>query len=120
MMGTINHNCVIATTGLDKSVDRLNAWLEGRTIIEKLLVKKLDSNLNNIQTFIVMPDGSKEHWPESDVGDDFRKSFIAEIESHTYEDGSSPWFWVEVGYGEYGQKVLKGNCKPRIKHSDYS
>ena len=36
-----------------------------------------------------------------------------------YDDGSNPWSFVEVGYGEFGQKVLRGNCKNCYDDSEY-
>jgi len=61
---------------------------------------------NGYRTVILVPDGSKEGWPESDDGDSTGASFIDFIE----KDESGFWDWIEVGYGELGQEILRGNC----------
>lgn len=52
--------------------------------------------VNGSRSFFVPPDGSKEGWPESDVGDGQRNTFIRWLEAQAYEDGSSPLSWIEV------------------------
>ena len=37
-----------------------------------------------------------------------------------YSDGSNPWDWIEVGYGEYGQAILRGNNKNCYSDSEYA
>lgn len=51
---------------------------------------------NGSQSFFVPPDGSKEGWEESIVGDSRRDVFVAWLLAQRYEDGSSPLQWVEV------------------------
>ena len=65
---------------------------------------------NNKQTIIMAPDGSKKGWDVAIEGERIRDMFIKKLESFDYEDGSNPFDFVEVSYGEYGQKVLRGNC----------
>ena len=67
-----------------------------------------------------LPDGSKEGWDTSNQGDDLRQRFIEELAKDNFNDGSSPWDWVEVGYGEYGQKVLRGNNKNSYTDEEYA
>ena len=50
-------------------------------------------------TFFIGPDGSKEGWPDSDAGDNDRNIIINLLESTRFEDGSSPFDWVEIEYG---------------------
>jgi hypothetical protein len=76
--------------------------------------------INGITTIVMVPDGSKEGWPESVVGDLLRNLFIRELEKADYDDGSNPWSFVEVGYGEFGQKVLRGNCENCYSDSEYA
>lgn len=61
--------------------------------------------VNRKQSFCVFPDGSKEGWPESDVGDSQRARIIAWLDSRRYDDGSSPLSWVEVQYGDDERKT---------------
>jgi len=51
----------------------------------------------------MVPDGSKEGWKDSDDCDSLRQEFITQLRHSNYDGGSSPWDYVEVGYGEFGQ-----------------
>lgn len=42
-------------------------------------------------------------------GDTLRNIFIETLATSNFDDGSSPWEWVEVSYGEYGQSIVRGN-----------
>ena len=66
------------------------------------------------------PDGSKEGWEDSYEGDRLRDRIVERLAVDDYEDGSSPWSWVEVGFGEYGQKVIRGNCVNCYNDADYA
>ncbi len=109
-MGVENHNAVLATTWDEKRVDALVLWISGLDDNEQGLFVFSESQINGYSTIILVPDGSKEGWDDSDKGDSLRGKFIARLREDEWEDGSSPWDWIEVGYGEYGQKVLRGNC----------
>jgi len=56
--------------------------------------------VNGERSFFIAPDGSKEGWPESDLGDDLRASFIAYLRSKRYDDGSTSLKWVEVQFAD--------------------
>jgi hypothetical protein len=108
-MGTINHNAIIAVTCDSNLADNFQKWVN--TLLQQDLIIKAGSWENGYQTFVVVPDGSKEGGLESNNGDTLRNKVIERLKKDNYEDGSSPWDWIEVGFGEYGQKVLQGNCK---------
>ena len=118
-MGTKNHNAILATTWNEEEVARIIKWVESLKSDDSYLFLFGPATINHQITVIMVPDGSKEGWAESDAGDVLRKNFIAEIEKGNYEDNSSPWDWIEVGYGEYGQKILNGNCKNCYSDKDY-
>lgn len=105
-MGVINHDCIIATTWDKDAMERLIASAKNWGI-KPLMVTP--PNQFGYLTALLPPDGSKEGWQDSDIGDNSRASFIALIESFNYEDGSSPFSWVEISYGEKGQRVTQGN-----------
>jgi len=109
-MGVMNHNVVIATTWSADRAKELQKWIDGLSNHERKLIVRTGSWANGYCTFIVAPDGSKEGWDTSDEGDALRERFIARLSTDNYEDDSSPWSWVEVGFGEYGQRVIRGNC----------
>lgn len=57
------------------------------------------AEMNNVSSFAVFPDGSKEGWLDSDQGDERRRSFIDYLKSTACADGSY-LDWVEVSYGD--------------------
>lgn len=108
-MGIVNHNTVIATTWDKKTFGAALEWCRRNLPEHRYIWQDAEPALNGYRTLVLLPDGSKEGWSESDVGDAQRDTLIAALELDNYDDGSSPWEWVEVGFGEYGQKVLRGN-----------
>jgi len=108
-MGTINHECVIATTWDQKTMDRAKEWCGNLNDKEKSLFSFTRGLVNLNETLFLAPDCSKKGWETAQKGDELRERLIEFLETFDYEDGSSPWSWVEVGYGEYGQTILKGN-----------
>jgi hypothetical protein len=98
-MGYMRHHAIIVTTWDQKRArkarDRAAGVFGGR-----LVSKILPAAVNEFWTFIVGPDGSKEGWDESEAGDAKRDEYIAWLNSQRYEDGSSPYAWAEVQYGD--------------------
>ena len=113
-MGVENNNAILATTWNQDEVRRVIEWLQG-----------LDDNLrryfligpplmNNRTTIVMIPDGSKEGWEDSAVGDVLRGKFIDVLHEGQLDPddpSDSYWDYVEVGYGEFGQHILRGNNK---------
>ena len=58
------------------------------------------SPANDVRTFFIAPDGSKEGWATSNEGDARRAEFVAYLKSQEYANGESPFWWVEVQYGD--------------------
>ena len=110
-MGVENNECIIATTWNKEAVAEVKRWID-KYVPEgfQLLFHISDCVVNNKQTIIMAPDGSKKGWDVAIEGERIRDMFIKKLESFDYEDGSNPFDFVEVSYGEYGQKVLRGNC----------
>ena len=54
--------------------------------------------INGYRSFLVGPDGSKEGWAESDIGNQNRDSFIHDLKK--FEASSWGLSWVEVQYGD--------------------
>lgn len=61
--------------------------------------------INDYDSFAVFPDGSKEGWNESDLGDAQRFAFKAYLHRQRWSDGSSPLDWVEVFFGDDDREV---------------
>lgn len=55
--------------------------------------------VNGSRSFMVAPDGSKEGWTESNIGDQRRKDFIAWLR-HMQRSGTLSLNWVEVQFGD--------------------
>ena len=96
-MGYIRHHAIIVTGNYGEYLQKAHA-----------AAKEIFPNtspisrfgMNKSQTFLIPPDGSKDGWEDSNVGDRRRARFIEYLESTQYEDGSSHLKWVEVMYGD--------------------
>lgn len=117
-MGTMNHNAIIASTWSKERADNFQAWIN-KHLNPDLVLRSLPQ-VNDYQTFVFVPDGSKEGWEDSDTADGLRDLLVERLAQDDYEDGSSPWDWVEVGFGEYGQKVIRGNKKNCYNDKEYA
>lgn len=117
-MGTTNHNAIIATTYKDEEIERIKEWRKQHIEYRPYFIFGPRAT-NNYQTVVLVPDGSNEGWQESDAFDALRRDFVFQLEKGNFEDWSSPWSWIEVGFGEYGQKVLRGNCKNAFTDEEY-
>jgi len=118
-MGVENNNAVIATTWKEEEIERIKSFIDTLDDFHKQLFLVSGEVINGKITIVMVPDGSKEGWEGSEKADAVRTKFIEELKKGNYEDGSSPWDYVEVGYGEFGQKVLRGNCKNRYDDREY-
>lgn len=90
-MGYIKHEAVIVTTsdfrpGALPDMDAFRASLPEN--LRHLVIGPVESAINNYYSYVFLPDGSKEGWPNSDAGDEARKRF-KELFRHQYSDGSS-------------------------------
>ncbi len=56
--------------------------------------------VNGYRSILVCPDGSKEGWSESAEGDRKRDAIVAILRREVHSDGSGPWKWAEVQYGD--------------------
>lgn len=56
--------------------------------------------VNFYHSFMIGPDGSKQGWDESDAGDARRDAFAEWLDAQAFGDGSSPYDWAEVQYGD--------------------
>jgi hypothetical protein len=62
----------------------------------------VDSEINGVFSFFVAPDGSKEGWETSDLGDKRRKQIKTWLRERCYADGSTSLKWFEVEHPEDG------------------
>jgi hypothetical protein len=118
-MGVENNECIIATTWDEQSVNHIKKWIKTLSDDEKSLFCFIPALVNHKTTIILAPDGSKKGWDIADRIEQLRDSFYNLLKSFNYEDGSNPFDFIEVGFGEYGQKVLRGNCENKYNDKDY-
>ncbi|WP_297842974.1 hypothetical protein [uncultured Roseibium sp.] len=69
----------------------------------------VDGVINGDASFAVLPDCSKEGWPESDTADAARAALIKWIDAQSYEDGSNCLKYAEISFGELSPSI-KTNC----------
>ena len=119
-MGVINNEAVIATCWNEEYVSKVKEWVETLEDRKKGLFAFIPSLINGNETIFLAPCGSKKGWPEDKELESLRDEFIRLLDSFAYEDGSNSFSYVEVGYGEYGQKVLRGNNKNCYSDADYA
>lgn len=118
-MGVENNECVIATTWSNEAINFIKQWINTLDKQWQAQFAILPSIVNSKQTIVFAPDGSKKGWDTANKGKAIRDMFIQKLKELNNVDGSNSFGWVEVGYGEYGQKVLRGNCSNKYTGEDY-
>lgn len=118
-MGIENNEAVIATTWNAEAMQKVKDWVGLLAEVDRPLFAFVPSKVNSKETLFMGPDGSKKGWADSQHGEKLRNTLIELLETFNYEDGSNPFDWVEVGYGEFGQMVLRGNCKNMYSDEPY-
>ena len=93
------------------------AWAEASTIFgskcsaggytyERLVSPVIRGVVNDVRSFMVAWDGSKEGWDDSSNVDELHAKFVEWLRAQAYDDGSSPLDWVEVQYGGDDDEVV--------------
>jgi hypothetical protein len=78
----------------------------------RLVVGPVMTVVNGDYSFAFLPDGSKEGWPDSDRGDEYRRQFLG-LFSFAYDDGSSP-FDVLVVNARFGGDEPGAGYEPEL------
>jgi hypothetical protein len=119
-MGVENNECIVATTWDNKSVEKVKKWINTLPGCYIQLFAFIPSLVNGKTTVVLGPDGSKKGWNDAKGGEKLRNNFIKILNQFNHEDGSNPFDFVEVGYGEFGQKILRGNCTNHYSNDYYA
>lgn len=105
-MGIVIHHAFVVTASYRQEADEGNgghwadvAHAEATRLLGDLVTPVIDGGLNNVRSFAVLPDGSKEGWAESDEVEAGRARLGDWLRGQAYEDGSSPLSWVLVEWG---------------------
>ena len=96
-MGYMRHHAIVVTSWSEESLEK--AHKKAEQIIPGLVSNIVNGKCNGVKSFCILPDGSKEGWDESDIGDQQRDIFIKWINKQRYEDGSSDYDWIEIRFG---------------------
>ncbi len=98
-MGTIQHHAIIVT-GVDyqESTPVADLYAIAKEIFP-VVSEILFTRMNGYSSFFIPPDGSKEGWEESDLGDERRELFLLQAEESCCET-------VTISYGELGYEVM--------------
>lgn len=98
-MGYMKHHAIVITSWKKGLIE--SAREEAMKLFDPRQVSEVTpETVNGYRSLLIAPDGSKEGWAESDRGNMARDVFVGWIKEQTYEDGSNPFDWVEVMYGD--------------------
>lgn len=102
-MGYIRHEAIIITSWDAKAVAFavINAEALGLTTIGPS-----KPTVNGYVTATIVPDGSKEGWDDSDIGDQLRAKFREWLRLQRHSDGGSSLEWVQIAYGSDDGKAV--------------
>ena len=102
-MGDIRHRAMVVTSW-DR--ERLTAaHTKAAEFLGHLVSPVIESTSNGYVSFFTAPDGSNLGWVESDFAETSRVAFMTWLDTQRYDDGSSPFAWVEVQYGDEEQNT---------------
>lgn len=97
-MGYMVHHAILVTSWDTEKLDTAHQAAE--RIVHGLVSPIVKGRINTENSFFVAPDGSKEGWDTSNEGDEQRAAFIAWLREQEWSDGSSPYAWALVQYGD--------------------
>jgi len=109
-MGVEQYESIIATTWDDNVVNELKEWIWQFNEEERSLFVFIPALVNAKTTLFLATNGSKRGRETESRGREIRSLLIDKLESFAYEDGSNSIKWIEVSYGERGQRIVDGNC----------
>ena len=96
-MGYMCHNAIIVTSWNKDLLEQAHA----KAIDLGMSVSEITAEVTNrYRSFLVAPDGSKEGWDTSDLGDSRRDELVAWMDDQRYEDDSTSLGWVEVQFAD--------------------
>jgi hypothetical protein len=98
-MGYFIHHTISVTSWNPDKLGEAHAFAVSTGAQVSEIVK---SEINGIVSFVVAPDGSKEGWETSDLGDTRRETIKKWLRAAAYEDGSTALDWFEVEHPEDG------------------
>lgn len=95
-MDSIRHHAIVVTSWKG---DYLSAARFKAVELGMIVTSVEDSGINGYSSFMICPDGSREGWPESDLGDDQRAAFVNWI-TEEQRANRGYWQWAVIQYGD--------------------
>ncbi len=103
-MGTMQHHVVVVTSWNKELI--LDAHKEA-VRLRCAVSDVVEGVINGYQSFfMIAPDGSKEGWDDSQIGDAQRAAFLKWVGRQAYEDGSNSLTVLHATFGELGSAIL--------------
>ena len=99
-MGYMRHHAIVVSSWDGALIVKARAKAEKAFSGVTEVSKVTSGAINGYRSFFVAPDGSKEGWGDSDLGDEARDSFILWLRQQVETDGSSCIKWIEVQFGD--------------------
>jgi hypothetical protein len=121
-MGHYRHHAILVTASDVEAA--LAAHRKAFRRFQGFVTPVVESPMNGFFSFLVVCDGSKEYWPESDAGDRRREKYLRWLGRQKYADGGRPYDFVEIEYGDEGRRPSRIVCdsqpppKPRTPGDD--
>ena len=115
-MGYMRHHAIIVTSWKEELIELAKAtadecfpWVSSIS----------PDGVNGYRSFFIPPDGSKEGWDKSDLGDAVRKTFLDWVDKQAHEDGSNPLECIEIAFGRDGPApaVTRTSWLPEVESS---
>ena len=99
-MGYMRHHTIIVCSWDQNKLQEVHT--EAVTVFGEQVSNIVGPFINNYAAFFVAPDGSKEGWETSDLGDKRRDSFTEWLNDQAFGDCSNSLGWVEVQFEDDG------------------
>lgn len=109
-MGYMRHHAIVVSTWNYELLKQAYALAKSLGMSVSNITVEV---INGYKSFLVAPDGSKEGWDESNLGDKQRKKLIKWMDAQRYEDDSTSLDWVVVQFGdeEHQTKIINDSDK---------
>lgn len=113
-MGIIQHKTLTVTTHDSEKCLKLMREIKNNGF-EDCLGSLFLSPTNVYVSFVIYSCGSKLNWDEEKIHQENISSIIKLIEYYDWDDGSNPFSYIYISYGDCGTEIIKSNCKNKYE-----
>jgi hypothetical protein len=111
IMGTIQHKTLVITCSDRIKCKKLKSKIKRNIRDQCFLGNVFEGPINGYVSFCFYTCGSKLGWSEDVKHEKNIEMVIKLIKEYDYEDGSNPFDYVYVSYGDCGAEIVKTNCQ---------